>query len=90
MMVPFTGRSRIVQYMPKKPTQRGFKVWALCDASTGFVWNFLVYTGSSESSEVVESMEASLGTKVVLEICQRIVGRGHIVGCDNFFTTFAV
>ena len=36
-MVPFKGRSTLKQYMPMKPVKRGFKVWMLADAHTGYV-----------------------------------------------------
>ncbi|CAF3043524.1 unnamed protein product [Rotaria sp. Silwood2] len=35
------------QYMPNKPTKRGFKVWAKCGVS-GFVYEMKLYRGSKE------------------------------------------
>ena len=35
------------QYMPNKPTKRGFKVWAKCGVS-GFVYEMNLYRGSKE------------------------------------------
>ena len=55
-MVLFKGRSSMKQYMPLKPTKRGYKVWCLCDAANGYVYNFEVYTGASTSK-----MEDGLG-----------------------------
>lgn len=34
-MIPFKGRYVLKQYMPKKPTKWGYKVWCLCDSYTG-------------------------------------------------------
>lgn len=66
-MVPFKGRSSIKQYMPMKPVKRGYKVWCIADAKTGFIFKFRVYTGKSDSGEA-----DSLGEKVVLELASYI------------------
>ena len=44
-MIKFQGRSSLKQYMPKKPTRRGIKVWVLADSSNGYFSRFEVYTG---------------------------------------------
>lgn len=36
-IIPFKGRSIIKQFMPMKPVKRGYKVWCLADAKTGYV-----------------------------------------------------
>ena len=59
-MILFKGRSSLKQYMPKKPVRRGKKVWALADASNGYIANFQVYTGKQG-----DSTEIRLGAKVL-------------------------
>ncbi|KAI0222658.1 PiggyBac transposable element-derived protein 4, partial [Lamellibrachia satsuma] len=44
-MVKFKGRLAFRQYLPSKRTKWGVKVWSLCESSTGYTWNFQVYTG---------------------------------------------
>lgn len=39
-IVKFKGRCSLKQYMPKKPIKRGFKIWARCDASTRYLYQF--------------------------------------------------
>ena len=39
------------QLMPLKPVKRGKKVWALADASNGYITNFQVYAGNKETAE---------------------------------------
>ena len=46
-MVGFKGRNSLKQYMPMKPTKRGYKIWCLCDSNNGYLSNFEVYTGAS-------------------------------------------
>ena len=69
-MVKYKGRSSIKQYMPKKPIKRGFKIWMIADADTGYVLKFNVYegkcgnnskrTGSERSYELDEKLLLSL------------------------------
>lgn len=47
-MIKFKGRCVLKQYMPLKPIKRGYKVWCLADALTGFIIAFIVYTGESK------------------------------------------
>ncbi|CAM4832794.1 unnamed protein product, partial [Rotaria magnacalcarata] len=46
-MIKFKGRSSIKQYQPLKPTKKGYKVWVLAESSTGYVYNFEIYTGKN-------------------------------------------
>ena len=66
-MVPFKGRSSMKQYMPMKPVKRGFKVWMLADAHTGYVTHLDVYTGKAGDGPT-----DGLGASVVKSLCQDI------------------
>ena len=44
-MISFKGRLSWIQYMPKKPTKWDMKAWVLVDASNGYVYNWILYTG---------------------------------------------
>lgn len=46
-MVKFKGKSSLKQYMPQKPIKRGYKVWARCDAATGYLYQFQICTGKA-------------------------------------------
>ena len=35
----------MIQYVPKKPIKRGFKVWVRADSDNGFVCEYQVYCG---------------------------------------------
>ena len=43
-VIAFKGRSSMKQYMPMKPTKRGFKVWVRADNENGYVCQFECYT----------------------------------------------
>lgn len=52
-MILFKGRCVLKQYMPLKPIKRGYKVWCLADATTGFIIAFIIYTGKIKKSNWV-------------------------------------
>jgi len=65
-MILFKGRSTIKQYMLLKPVKRGYKVWARCDSTTGYVYQFDIYTGKAEDQQA----GVGLGSRVVLLVKQ--------------------
>ena len=80
-MVVLKGRVSIKQYMPLKPTKRGYKIWCLCDAHNGYLWNFQVYTGAGSKDG------KGLGDTVVKTLSAPLAGDGHFIFCDNFFSS---
>lgn len=72
-----------LQYLPKKPTKWGVKVWVLADAKSGYVHKFQIYTGKEESP----NSSYGLGYRVVMDLLQDYLGKGHILYCDNFYTS---
>jgi len=80
-MVKFKGRSSIKQYQPLKPIKRGFKIWCRADSSNGYIDNFIVYKGKSDGPTI------NIGHKVVMEVCKDILGKGHQVFFDNYFSS---
>ena len=63
-MIKFKRRSSIKQYLPMKPIKRGYKVWCLCDAVTGYLVNYQIYLGKEETS----GKEVSLDERVVFDL----------------------
>jgi hypothetical protein len=66
--------------MPMKPIKRRYKIWVRAD-QTGFISEFEIYTGKTDS------VESSLGKRVVLTLTNKIQGKYHRVFFDNFFTS---
>lgn len=83
-MIPFKGRSNMKQYMPQKPVKRGYKVWCLADALTGYVLNYEIYTGKTI---VQQNLKHTLSERVVLQLSSCIKNMGCLLAFDNFFTT---
>ena len=81
-MIKFKGRSSMKQYMPKKPTKRGFKVWVRADSINGYVCQYEVYTGKQGNNA-----EVGLGGNVVTRLTRDLVGRSYHIFVDNFFSS---
>lgn len=87
-MVKFKGVSSLKQYMPLKPVKRGYKVWTRADSTTGYVFEFDVYTGKRDD----KATEVGLGGNVVKHLTQKLVDegfQGH-VAFDNFFSSYEI
>ena len=90
LMVGYKGKyCPIRQYLPKKPTKWGIKIWCLADADSKYVYTWDVYTGSDLKGTVRSSSagEAKTGYAVVMKLLDGLHHRGHVVLTDNFFTS---
>lgn len=81
-MVKFAGGNIMKQYVRSKPVSWGFKVWMRCGAKSGYTYEMALYTGKTESG-----VEIGLGSKVVLELTESLIGSGCHIFMDNFFTS---
>ena len=81
-MVGFKGRSSLKQYMPNKPTKRGYKIWCRCDSRNGYTCCFQVYTG-----KVGNTSEKNLGARVVTDLSKDVLNKGFHLYFDNFFSS---
>ena len=82
-MIKFKGRSSLKQYMPMKPIKRGFKVWVIACAVSGYCLGLSVYEGAELNSDKT----MSLGEKVVNKLSSRYKGFGYCLFFDNFFSS---
>ncbi|CAJ1051903.1 piggyBac transposable element-derived protein 4-like [Xyrichtys novacula] len=80
-MVPFKGKCKFKQFIPKKTTKYGLKIWMAADVSTSYAWKVSIDTVESE-----EGRELDLARQVVLDFLEDITG--ITVTCDNFFTSY--
>ena len=80
-LVPFKGRCKFKQYMPKKTAKYGLKIWVTADVATSYAWRCDIYLGKSG-----DKPEVGQGQRVALEMTEGL--QGVTVTCDNFFTTY--
>ena len=84
-IIPTKCRSRMRQYLPKKPNKWGIKVWVRCGVC-GIVYDFEVYTGKSLTPPI--SNELGVMGNLVLRLTSRLPDNvGHKVYFDNLFSS---
>ena len=82
-MIAFKGRLFFKQYLPMKPNKWGIKVWMLCDAETGYIVRFEIYTGKHGRLHP----EKLLGEEVVELLMEGMQGLHHHAYFDRYFTS---
>jgi hypothetical protein len=84
----FKGRCHFKQYIPNKRSRFGIKSFLICDFKTGFVQDFIIYSGKKteiKSSKLVKDLDKS--GEVVLTLLKPYLGKGHMVITDNWYTS---
>ena len=81
-MTNFKGRSTLKQYMPFKLVKRGIKIWLRCNASTGYTYDFNIYSGKE-----MELSVGTLGERVVNKLASSIIEPDVTLCFDRFFTS---
>ena len=82
MMIGTRCRIAFLQYLPKKPTRFGIKVWVISESKTGYVLDFQIYTGATN-----DVLKHGLGYRVVMDLIEQYQHKGHCLFVDNFYTS---
>ena len=80
--IKFKGRLGFRQYMPAKPTKWGIKLWSMCEALTGYLSRFQIYTGREAGRA-----ERGLSFRVVTDLVAHLHHQNLRVWFDNFYTS---
>ena len=87
-MVGFRGRVSFIQYSPKKPIKFGLKLYVLADSSTGYVYDFILYTGREVTSMLPHTYtHLPIPGQFVTVLVESLMDRGHVVFTDRFYTS---
>jgi hypothetical protein len=82
-MIKFKGRSSLKQYIPMKPIKRGFKMWVIACATTGYCLGMSLYEGADQS----RNKNILLGEFVVNKLSCGFEGFFYCLFFDNFFSS---
>lgn len=80
----FKGRLIFKQYIPSKRSRFGIKTFVICDCQTGYVLDFVVYTGAKSDID-----EVGLGKSgdIVATLLKSYLNKGHTVYLDNWYSS---
>lgn len=86
-MVPFKGKINVKQYIKGNPCPWGIKIFAICGTS-GIMYDFLLYQGSSTEINQQHSEVFGQGAAVVIKLSDRIKERNIQLYFDNYFSNY--
>ncbi|GBN92992.1 PiggyBac transposable element-derived protein 4 [Araneus ventricosus] len=70
----------------KKRARFGIKFYQLCESSSGYIWNSLIYTGK-DMPLWNESPNYKSTTNIVMTLSEDLLDKGYCVTLDNFYTS---
>ncbi|CAL1278575.1 unnamed protein product [Larinioides sclopetarius] len=82
----YKGRLGYKQYLPNKRARFGIKFYQLCESSSGYIWNSLIYTGK-DMPLWTESSNYKSTTNIVMTLLKDQLDKGYCVTLDNFYTS---
>lgn len=88
-MIPYRGRVGFRQFIANKPSRFGIKVWAMADATTGYILKQQIYTGKKlgEANNRDDVPYVGLAQQVVTDLLQGYDNKGYVVVTDNFYSS---
>lgn len=84
-LVLFKGRLHFKQFIRTKRHRFGIKLFLLCDCETGYVLDFIVYTG--KSTEIDKYDDLGISGSVVTTLMRPYLEKGHSLFTDNWYTS---
>ena len=82
------GGDSFNQYIPSKRHRFGIKFFVICDCKTGYVLDFVIYTGTDV--DVAASDPHGFSGAVVKKLMDNYFNRNHILYTDNYYTSPAL
>ena len=78
-------------YIPTKRERYGVKIYMLCESATGYIFNFIIYTGATTEyvnriPSIKDFDNLKSPSKIVLSLLYQYVN-GYCVPLDNYYTS---
>ena len=61
-------------------------MWVKAD-TTGYCYGMQIYEGAKYNEQGIKITTKELGKNVVLKMCEENLGQGHVIVCDNYYTS---
>ncbi|XP_065645587.1 piggyBac transposable element-derived protein 4-like [Hydra vulgaris] len=81
-MIHFKERISFRQFIPSKRTKFGIKAWVMAESATGYISEFLIYTGK----DIDGLQHRNLAGTVVRQLTEHILKQGYHLYLDNYYT----
>lgn len=86
----FKGRLFFKQYIPSKRHRFGIKFFVMCDCKTGYILDFIIYTGGTTEIANFDIENIGKSGSIVLTLMKDYLNKGHTVYVDNWYTSPAL
>lgn len=84
-LMAWKGRISFRQYIPSKRSRFGIKLFALCDAITGYIHKLSVYVGDEKKKAAANNR--SITQNIVMTLMEGLLKLGHYLFMDNYYNT---
>lgn len=82
----FKGRLAYKQYIPSKTHKFGIKLFLLCDCETGYIHDFIIYTGYNTEIKIFNE-DLKITGNIVYMLMEPYLNQGHTLFVDNWYTS---
>ena len=84
-LLGWKGRLSWLQFIPSRRKRFRMKFYELCESSSGYVWNFIIYTGKDTVyDEKYCNFPAT--ARIVFSLSDSLLDKGYCLYLDNFYT----
>ena len=84
-LLAWKGRLSFKQYIPSKRSRFGIKIFALCDAVSGYVHKLSVYIGNER--EQAEGTGRGVTHNIVMKLMNGLLNTGRCLYMDNYYNS---
>jgi hypothetical protein len=75
-------------YLPLKSSKFGIKTFELCESNTGYLWKFIVCSGSETDIETtLDYGERNETSSIVLKLNEDLLGKGYTLWMDKYYNS---
>ena len=85
-LMAYKGRLSWIQFIASKRARFGIKSFMLCESSSGYIWNSVLYTGKGTKFSPRFS-DFGMATASVLSLIEPLLNQGYCITTDNFYTS---
>jgi hypothetical protein len=89
-LILYKGRLLIRQFIPTKRARFGIKIYCACEASSGYLFNFIVHSTTAQNARIGENLDCNrlpMSERIVVTLCRSLLNFGYHVFVDKWFTS---
>jgi hypothetical protein len=87
-LTPWKGRLSFRIHLPLKSSKFGIKTFEVCDSNTGYLWKFIVHSGSETDIETtLDDGKRNKTSSIVLKLIEDLLGKGCTLWMDNYYNS---